>query len=342
MRRLASWLVFASLVGSPLAGAFGESGPFLGLDLGVSDPINGNYRAHVKTGFVVSPYGGYMFNDLIGLQVQGHGLGQPADDDDRGFKNEEDWTGILGITAGPRFVLPTWDVPIFEAMELYATAQGGFFGGLSGRLDDETGGGVSIGGGIDFYVTKNVALSAFGRWNRLFMDPNPHFLPDDTVVQSPGEQGPKDAEYATVGIGLKYDFREPPAPPAPPACPACVCPECPVSRKIVLRNVYFDFDQASIRPDAVPALTEAADILKGEEGEFSLVLEGHTDSYGGEAYNQGLSERRAEAVRKWLTENGVPAERIRAVGFGESRPAADNKTPSGRALNRRVEPKLEE
>lgn len=342
MRRLSRWLVLTSLVCTPLGAASAESGPFLGLDLGVSEPINGNYRAHVHTGFTASPYAGYMFNELLGLQVQGHGVGQPPDDDNRGFKDEEDWTGLLGITAGPRLVLPTWDVPIFEAMELYVTAQGGFFGGVSGRMDGETGGGVSIGGGLDFYVTENVALSAFGRWNHLFMEPEPHFLPDAEVVQSPGEQGPKDAEYATVGIGIKYDFREPPAPPAPPACPACVCPECPVSRKIVLRNVYFDFDQTSIRPDAVTALTEAADVLKNEEGEFTLVLEGHTDSFGSEEYNEGLSERRAEAVRQWLTDNGVPAARIRSVGFGESRPAADNRTPAGRALNRRVEPKLEE
>lgn len=343
MRRFAGIVAVSIVLGAlHVAPAAAESGPFLGLDLGVAEPINGNYRAHVHTGVSGSPYGGYMFNDFLGLQGQLLFVGNPPDDDGRGFEGEGDWTSHVGLTVGPRLALPAWESPtsFIKAVEIYSTVQGGVVTGTSGRLT-QTDATFNVGGGIDFYVTDHLAISGFGRYNRLFTEPRPFFLPDDDIIQSPGEQGPKDAEYATVGIGVKYDFREPRRVPAP-ECPACVCPECPVSRKLVLRNVYFDFDKADIRPDAVPVLQEAVDILKGETGAYTLVLEGHTDSFGSESYNQQLSEQRAAAVRDWLVANGVPAERIRSVGFGEDRPAADNATATGRAFNRRVEPKFEE
>jgi OOP family OmpA-OmpF porin len=66
------------------------------------------------------------------------------------------------------------------------------------------------------------------------------------------------------------------------------------------------------------------------------VVEGHTDSTGADAYNQALSERRANAVLKYLVDAGVPAARLSARGFGESEPVADNDTAEGRAQNRRV------
>lgn len=66
-------------------------------------------------------------------------------------------------------------------------------------------------------------------------------------------------------------------------------------------------------------------------------VEGHTDSIASEAYNQTLSERRAEAVADWLAAHGVDRQRLRTVGWGESRPVATNDTPSGRQQNRRVE-----
>ena len=72
------------------------------------------------------------------------------------------------------------------------------------------------------------------------------------------------------------------------------------------------------------------------------MLEGHTDSVGTDAYNQRLSERRANAVREVLVNQyGVEAGRVDAVGYGESRPVADNATDAGRAINRRVEAEVE-
>ena len=68
-----------------------------------------------------------------------------------------------------------------------------------------------------------------------------------------------------------------------------------------------------------------------------LLVEGHTDSQGSDSYNQGLSQRRADAVRDYIVQRGYPADHIQARGKGEANPIADNASPEGRANNRRVE-----
>ena len=74
-----------------------------------------------------------------------------------------------------------------------------------------------------------------------------------------------------------------------------------------------------------------------QEGNISIIAEGHTDSRGTEEYNQALSLRRANAVRDYLVAGGVAANRITVEGYGESKPVASNNTDDGRAQNRRVE-----
>jgi len=73
----------------------------------------------------------------------------------------------------------------------------------------------------------------------------------------------------------------------------------------------------------------------------NVQVEGHTDSVGPDAYNQKLSQRRADAVKKVLEKDGVTPNRITAIGYGKSRPVADNATEAGRAINRRVEASVE-
>jgi OOP family OmpA-OmpF porin len=103
-----------------------------------------------------------------------------------------------------------------------------------------------------------------------------------------------------------------------------------------LRAVHFDFNKSNIRSDARPILDEAARMLK-ERGEVKIVVEGHTDSIGGDAYNMKLSKRRAEAVKRYLVEHRIAASRITSEGFGKRQPVASNATAEGRAQNRRVE-----
>jgi OOP family OmpA-OmpF porin len=106
---------------------------------------------------------------------------------------------------------------------------------------------------------------------------------------------------------------------------------------IDLVNDEFDFDSAKLKPAMKAALDDVAARIQASVGDESLMLVGHTDSIGTEAYNQGLSERRAQATADYLIERGIPAARISTKGMGESQPVADNSTKEGRAKNRRVE-----
>ena len=104
----------------------------------------------------------------------------------------------------------------------------------------------------------------------------------------------------------------------------------------VIHGINFDFDSATIRPDSEPVL---ADLFAGLQADAAatIVIEGHTSSEGSDAYNQALSERRAQAVVEDLVRRGLDRNRIRAVGRGEADPIASNDDESGRSLNRRVE-----
>lgn len=100
-------------------------------------------------------------------------------------------------------------------------------------------------------------------------------------------------------------------------------------------TVEFAFDSAEITGVAFQEMLELLRFLR-EYPNTTAVIEGHTDSRGAEAYNQNLSERRAQAVMEALTNSGVAASRLTARGYGESRPIASNDTEAGRAQNRRV------
>jgi outer membrane protein OmpA-like peptidoglycan-associated protein len=101
-------------------------------------------------------------------------------------------------------------------------------------------------------------------------------------------------------------------------------------------EVSFDLDQARIKPAFRPSLDKLADVLIKYDRTVVHVI-GHTDSSGPEAHNQDLSERRAEAVSRYLEQRGVPLQRLRSEGRGELEPRESNATAAGRQLNRRVE-----
>jgi len=109
-----------------------------------------------------------------------------------------------------------------------------------------------------------------------------------------------------------------------------------VRERIVLRGVTFGFDETEIDAADAVVLDEAVRQLQ-RLPELAVRIEGHTDTTGPAEYNQNLSERRAEAVRRYLEQNGIPAARLSAVGMGETQPIASNESPEGRARNRRVE-----
>lgn len=103
-----------------------------------------------------------------------------------------------------------------------------------------------------------------------------------------------------------------------------------------LGDVLFAFDSAELTAAAHDVLTQIGTRLTGANL-VSVKVVGHTDSVGSDAYNQGLSERRARSVADFLISQGIPAEKLTTEGLGESQPVADNASDAGRAQNRRVE-----
>ncbi len=114
---------------------------------------------------------------------------------------------------------------------------------------------------------------------------------------------------------------------------------CAVEQKFILRGVKFEFDSDRLTPQAMEILNEVAATLQAYP-DVQVELEGHTDSIGTDAYNLGLSKRRANAVKTYLVGRGIEASRMTPVGYGESRPIATNDTEEGREENRRVELKV--
>jgi outer membrane protein OmpA-like peptidoglycan-associated protein len=103
-----------------------------------------------------------------------------------------------------------------------------------------------------------------------------------------------------------------------------------------MSDVLFDTGSSTLKPGAREKLAKISGILLAHRG-LSLQIEGHTDSVGGDEFNQQLSERRADSVRDYLAEEGVPASFMTAKGFGKTQPVASNESAEGRQRNRRVE-----
>lgn len=108
------------------------------------------------------------------------------------------------------------------------------------------------------------------------------------------------------------------------------------SKLITLNNVYFDTDKAIIKQESYKELDEIAALLKEKE-DMEIEVAGHTDNQGDNAHNMDLSQRRADAIKKYLVKKGANPNHIRAVGYGSEQPIASNSTQEGRAKNRRIE-----
>lgn len=127
-------------------------------------------------------------------------------------------------------------------------------------------------------------------------------------------------------------------PPAPPAPPPPVAPPA-VSRQVpVFNHVLFDFDKSVVKPEGVAEVGKVAAMLK-QYPKDTVTVEGHTDNVnrsGDPQYNQKLGQRRADAVAKVLTDQGIDKSRITTQSFGDTKPAVPNTSDENRALNRRV------
>jgi outer membrane protein OmpA-like peptidoglycan-associated protein len=104
----------------------------------------------------------------------------------------------------------------------------------------------------------------------------------------------------------------------------------------ILQQIHFEYDKDKIRPESFPIIDAVADIMK-QKSNIKLEIQGHTDNKGNNAYNLKLSDRRANSVMKALIARGIDSDRLRAKGYGMTRPIVPNDTEQNRALNRRVQ-----
>jgi outer membrane protein OmpA-like peptidoglycan-associated protein len=285
---------------------------------------------------------GYRFNSLLAAELDYQYLHEFNIDRDQ-YRPREGFENDPGIIAAN----PEVDVDITvhsilvngKVYPLQGIIQPYLLGGLGTVIGDsdsnQPSGGSEvealfagrIGGGIDYYLTRNWVLN----FDISYTITTKSFKPD-------GISEDMSLTHVPISGGVIYRFGMPPAQPAPPPPPPppAAAPAAPMKKRIVLRGVNFDFDKSNIRPDARPVLDEAIRTLK-DEADVRVSVEGHTDSRGTDEYNQALSLRRANSVADYLEDGGIARGRLEVTGFGESKPVASNDTDDGRAQNRRVE-----
>jgi outer membrane protein OmpA-like peptidoglycan-associated protein len=169
---------------------------------------------------------------------------------------------------------------------------------------------------------------------------------DDRCPDKPGVESSDPAKNGcpadTDGDGIidaedacPLERGKPSSDPKANGCPTAVRVEG--TQIVILQQVNFATNKDEIKADSFGLLGQVAAVLKDHPEIARVAVDGHTDSVGSEKSNLNLSQRRAVAVVKWLTDHGVDARRLEARGFGPRRPIADNKSEPGRAKNRRVE-----
>lgn len=227
---------------------------------------------------------------------------------------------------------------------LYALIGLGYEDMSNEQLDNKDSMFAQYGGGVKYWVTDSFALKAEVRHAVKFDNS------DNNLFYSLGFVIPFDAKSAPVAAK---------AAPAPVATPVAApkdsdndgvyddkdkCPSTPKGTvvdadgctKIIRLHVKFDFDKSAVKPEFMPEIQKVADFMKQNPG-YSVVLEGHTDSKGSDAYNMKLSDQRAKAVAKALSNLGVSGAKVTTEAYGESKPVATNDTEAGRSENRRVD-----
>lgn len=122
-----------------------------------------------------------------------------------------------------------------------------------------------------------------------------------------------------------------------PATQGCPRVFVTADRVVIQQQPRFAVDRAEILPESAPLLSEVAAVLEAHPELARVEVQGHSDTTGAAAHNLALSQRRAASIVRWLVARGVDAARLAAQGYGATVPMADNATPAGRALNRRVE-----
>ncbi|MCK5768981.1 OmpA family protein [Algiphilus sp.] len=222
------------------------------------------------------------------------------------------------------------DVGEDDSFDVYGTAGLGF---VTGPLTEK--GSVKLRGEVryvydtfadeyqDYEASLGIEIPLFGKPEPVEPPPAPD--PEVQVVEAELEDSDGD------GIPDQADKC-----PGTPAGTRVDGEGCALSDVIQLYGVLFAFDSADLHANARRLLNPVVEIFN-RYPDLEVEVAGHTDSLGSDEYNQELSQRRAESVKQYLADHGVPAGQVSAVGYGESEPVATNDTEEGREENRRVE-----
>ena len=163
----------------------------------------------------------------------------------------------------------------------------------------------------NFYNNENTKIESFKKYRGLSWTPAyAHYLIDDIRVW---QEGDKPEEKNVFEIS-KIETNQP----------------------VILKNIFFDFDQSTLKPASFEELNHLLDFLQKNKN-IKIAIHGHTDNYGNDSYNLNLSSSRAHAVIAFLQKNGIEENRLNFKGWGEKKPIETNESEEGRSQNRRVE-----
>ncbi len=230
-------------------------------------------------------------------------------------------------------------IDLGEKFYFYGLAGGGYEDFSKGAFDNKSGGFGHYGAGLKFRLSDSLALRLETRDQISFHNANHSWVSTLGISFGFGAKREKVATEQVKEVAIEPRV----AAPVQSQCPAepregAMLDENGCEKTISFEG-HFGFDKVDINPVFEEKIKEIAQILD-ENARYDTILEGHTDNIGSRAYNQKLSERRAESVAKELEKFGVDKDRIQTVGYGQDKPRSSNDTKEGRADNRRVDAKF--
>ncbi|HEB9317039.1 TPA: fibronectin-binding outer membrane protein CadF [Campylobacter coli] len=230
-------------------------------------------------------------------------------------------------------------IDLGEKFYFYGLAGGGYEDFSKGAFDNKSGGFGHYGAGLKFRLSDSLALRLETRDQISFHNANHSWVSTLGISFGFGTKREKVVAEQVKEVAIEPRV----AAPVQSQCPAepregAMLDENGCEKTISFEG-HFGFDKVDINPSFEEKIKEIAQILD-ENARYDTILEGHTDNIGSRAYNQKLSERRAESVAKELEKFGVDKDRIQTVGYGQDKPRSSNDTKEGRADNRRVDAKF--
>lgn len=230
-------------------------------------------------------------------------------------------------------------IDLGEKFYFYGLAGGGYEDFSKGAFDNKSGGFGHYGAGLKFRLSDSLALRLETRDQISFHNANHSWVSTLGISFGFGAKREKVVAEQVKEVAIE------------PRVAVSTQSQCPAEpregamldengcEKTISFEGHFGFDKVDINPVFEEKIKEIAQILD-ENARYDTILEGHTDNIGSRAYNQKLSERRAESVAKELEKFGVDKDRIQTVGYGQDKPRSSNDTKEGRADNRRVDTKF--